>query len=412
VNSQRRPWLALRLAPTGLIVFLAGTAVSDLGNGFFRLALPWLVYDMTHSAAAMGVLGAMQYVPQLLNPWAGALADRHGPRRTVIWASLLSAAVVLVIPLAGDAGMLSLPFVYAVTLLLAAGSMVLQAAVNVLVRRETPEAARMAVNSLVAMLFNVSWYGSPALAGLAIALWGVGAALVIDAVSFVGMLLPALLLADQAPVAGRLRVRLRRSLRVLVAAPGLWPVTGAFSVWNFAWGGVYALEVFFFRHTLHVGASIVGLIGLLAGTLPVALGIGGPWLLSRLRPPVLMFLTLATSGLGMAALGLTSAWPTATLAVTIMDGGVAPVLILQATIAQETIPGRIYGEVFALAWVPVLVALPAGSVAAGYIAAAWGASSAMAVMGAVSMAGAALSYFWLKDVTIGTSRPIRASGAP
>lgn len=61
----------LRLVPLSLRVFLVSSTLSDFMSGLYRLALPWWLYDVTHSAPAMGLLTMMQYLTGLVAPWAG-----------------------------------------------------------------------------------------------------------------------------------------------------------------------------------------------------------------------------------------------------------------------------------------------------------------------------------------------------
>ncbi|MDA8345298.1 MAG: MFS transporter [Thermaerobacter sp.] len=397
-------WRAVLHAPVPLLGFLAGSSVSDLGNGFFRLALPWLVYNLTHSATAMGGLAAVQYVPMLLNPWAGALADRYGPRTTILWSSLIQMVLVLLVPLASTTGTLSLALVYAVTLALATGSLVTQSATSVLVKRHTPISARVGVNALVALLFNVSWYVSPGLAGFVIGQAGVNAALLLDGASFIAVLIPVLFIAQEPSLGAGARLDMKRSWRTFRSAKGLLPITVAFAIWNLTWGGVFALEVFFFRNSLHLSAMLVGIIGTLGGTFPMLLGLFGPWLVQRIRVGWLMALTLATSGLGMAALGYTRGWAEAAAAVNVMDGAIAPVLIVQSTVAQETIPEEIFGQVFSISWAAAGGALPAGGLLAGVLAPLVGVPATMALLGGVAVLGGSMSLGWLRGVSVGNTR--------
>ncbi len=408
VNETGGGWRAVLRVPAPLLWFLGGSSLSDLGNGFFRLALPWLVYDLTHSTAAMGVLAAVQYLPILLNPWAGELCDRYGPRSTLIWSSVVQMVLVLLVPLGTLTGTLSLPLLYAVTLALALGSVLTQSATSVLVKRATPVSARLGINSLAAMLFNLSWYVSPGLAGFVIARAGVNAALLVDGASFLCILVPVLFTPRQPKGLRAPRGDLRAAIRTFLAAKGLPAITAVFGIWNFTWGGVYALEVYFFRSSLHLGAAAVGLIGTLGGILPVVLGFLGPWLVRRAALDRLMALTLATSGIGMAALGATRGWVGATAAVNVMDGAIAPVLIAHATLAQETIPDAVYGQVYSISWVAAGGVLPLGALLAGLLGARIGTHWTMALFGAFTLLGAVLSLGWLRGVRVGRASDDRA----
>src|SRR3990170_4877276 len=81
-------------------VVLAGQAVSAFGDAISLTAMPLLVLFLTGSGALMGVVGALQLVPDLvLGLPAGALADRWDRRRMMLWADAGRAVLTAGIPL-------------------------------------------------------------------------------------------------------------------------------------------------------------------------------------------------------------------------------------------------------------------------------------------------------------------------
>ncbi len=66
-------------------LFFAGQTVSQIGSWMQRIALGWFVFQLTHSAFAVGVMALATFLPfTLFGLFAGVLADRLDARRTVI----------------------------------------------------------------------------------------------------------------------------------------------------------------------------------------------------------------------------------------------------------------------------------------------------------------------------------------
>ena len=406
-GEERRPvggWRALSLSPKPVVFFLYGTFASDVGQGFFRLVLPWLVYNLKGTPEALGTLAAVQFLPGLLLPWLGAIVDRSDARRVIAGTSVLQIAVTVGTLALFATGHLTLDLIFLSAMLATGLGMVAYNAQNVLVRRTVPERARVSVNALSAIVFTVAWYVSPGLAGPTISGLGIAAALAINACAYVFVLIPSLFLPrtasdsaeDQGAVLGPAWSALRK-------APSVLHVTLVFAFWNFTWGGVYALEVFFFRSHLHWNATVVGLVSMAAGLVPVALGIVGPYLAERMRIDHLLIATLGLSGLGMAMLGYVHGIPGAVTAVGLLDGAVAPVSIVMSTLSQRQIASAVYGRVSALQSLVVNLPLPAGGALAGVLAQLWGIPVTFSLLGLLTaLSGGAVLRSGLRRLHLGS----------
>ena len=397
-------WRALQLCPRAVVVFLSGTFVSDVGQGFFRLVLPWLVYNLNGSAEALGTLAAVQFLPGLLLPWLGALVDRSDARKVIAAASLLQIAVTLGTLLLYLAGQLDIWLIDFAAMLATGLGMVAYNAQNVVVRRATPERARVSVNALSAIVFTVAWYVSPGLAGPTISRFGIAAALAVNAVAYIFVLVPALFLPRTAPERGPDRgvAVLGPAWSALRKAPSVLHVTLVFALWNFTWGGVWALEIFFFRSSLHWSAAEVGVVGMAAGLVPVALGVVGPYLAERLRIDHLLMAALGLSAIGMVTLGLVHSVPAAIVAVGLLDGAVAPVSIVMATLSQRQIASVVYGRVSAMQSLIVNLPLPAGGALAGVLAQAFGIPATFSFLGLLTaLSGGAVLRSALRRLHLG-----------
>src|SRR3989442_3163504 len=66
-------------------LFIAGQLISLIGTWMQNMAQLWLVYQLTHSAALLGVFGFASQVPMLfLSSLAGYAADRFDRHRGAI----------------------------------------------------------------------------------------------------------------------------------------------------------------------------------------------------------------------------------------------------------------------------------------------------------------------------------------
>ena len=72
-------------------LFFAGQSVSLIGTWIQRIAMPWLVYDLTKSVLLLGIVGFVGQVPTfILAPFAGVLTDRWNRYRIMITTQVLA----------------------------------------------------------------------------------------------------------------------------------------------------------------------------------------------------------------------------------------------------------------------------------------------------------------------------------
>ena len=166
-------------------VLLSTQGVSSLGDAVSFTALPLLVLALTGSGLAMGVVGALQTLPDLVfGMVAGALADRNDRKRMMFLADLGRAVLTALIPLSVYLGGPTM----AVILVVAAPMSVLRsfflagytASVPALVGRSLMARA----NSYFEAVYSLGYIVGPAIAGLLATTIGPGATLAIDAASF------------------------------------------------------------------------------------------------------------------------------------------------------------------------------------------------------------------------------------
>jgi len=207
--------------------YFSGQVVSLVGNWMQIVAEMWLVVKLTGSGVSVGITAALQFLPMLLfGALGGVLADRVPKLRLLQYTQALMALPALTLWILTATGDITSWMVFG--LVLARGSVLAidnparQAFVMELVGHERIVNA-VSLNSVVV---HCSRIAGPAAAGTVIALLGVGPCFLINALSFVAMLI-ALARMDRSALltsapAQRARGDVRLALRHVRATPALW----------------------------------------------------------------------------------------------------------------------------------------------------------------------------------------------
>ncbi len=171
-------------------LFFTGQIISQVGNWLTLIAQTLLVYKITNSGVALGVLTASQFLPNLLlGPWAGVIADRRDKRRLLL--TVQSIAMLQSFVLAGVA-FSDHPSVVAICIVASCGGVANAfdnpARRSFVVEMVPVDQTQNAV-SLNSALMTGSRVVGPALAGFLIHKVGFGWCFVVDGVSYFAVLL-------------------------------------------------------------------------------------------------------------------------------------------------------------------------------------------------------------------------------
>ncbi len=72
-------------------LFFGGQSISLVGTWIQRIAMPWLVYDISHSVVLLGIVGFAGQIPTfLMAPFAGVIADRRNRYHILIATQVLA----------------------------------------------------------------------------------------------------------------------------------------------------------------------------------------------------------------------------------------------------------------------------------------------------------------------------------
>lgn len=178
-----------------------GQVISAAGSQMQFAALNWQIYDLTGSPLALGGIGLVRVVPILIfSLLGGAFADAHDRRKLLLITQSLLTLVAVALAVFALRGATTITSIYVLTAIGAAAiafdNPSRQALIPSLVPREhLPNA--FAISSTG---FQVATIAGPVFAGVVIGKFGVAAAYLLNAVSFLAVIVALLLLRYRPPV--------------------------------------------------------------------------------------------------------------------------------------------------------------------------------------------------------------------
>lgn len=320
-------------------LFFSGQGLSLIGSWIQSTTFNWLLYKLTDSALELGYLTALMNLPVLLLlPLAGSLVDRFDRRRLLFVLQSLFMLQALILGVITHFELLSLWLVVTMgcvqSLLTAFDGPARQAIVPRLVSDKTTLPAAISMNS---MLFNSTRAIGPPIAGWLMAQLGPAPCFLLNALSYLFMLVALLLIRLSAPVVSTrhpVRQGALSNLRLIFRTPALrYPILSFLSV-AVASMSVYVLLPLWAHEVMGTGVQGLGWLmgGIGVGALMGALLVGLQRKSERLWPlfrqaAILLGLTLILLSRANSAW---SVWPvTVMLGIAYIAQGVAANTLLQ-----------------------------------------------------------------------------------
>src|SRR5690242_2709771 len=171
-------------------LFWFGQLISLIGTWMQSIGQAWLVLELTHSAWLLGIVGALQFLPVMfLSLFGGVLADRLPKRRVLLFTQSLAMIQALILWILVATGQVQLWHVLVLASMLGLTNSLdmptRQAFVVEMVGREDLPNA-VALNS---SLFNMARIVGPGIGGLIIAWFGVAPLFLLNALSFIAVII-------------------------------------------------------------------------------------------------------------------------------------------------------------------------------------------------------------------------------
>lgn len=375
--------------------------ISLFGSQFTMLALP-LIAAITLQATPteMGVLSAVETAPFLLiGLFAGVWVDRRRKRPILIAGDIGRALLLISIPLAAIAGMLSIYQLYVVGFLVGICTVFFDVAYQsylpVLVNRDQ----LVEGNSKLEVSRSTAQLTGPGLAGLLIQVFTAPIAIFLDVLSFIISALCLGLIRRTEPAPSQstrapMIAEIREGLGVVFGNRYLRAIAGCTATSNFFGAAGGALLILFATRDLNLTPAAIGIafglgnIGglggaLLAGRLAARIGVG--------RIIIGAILIGGIGGLPIVFATPTTAIPALIFSSFFMGMGSTVYNINQLSLRQAIVPHRLMGRMNATMRFLVWGTLPLGGLLGGVLGELLGLRAAMIVGGF----GGLLSFLWV-----------------
>ncbi|MGH2444403.1 MAG: MFS transporter [Chloroflexota bacterium] len=259
--GHRSPLIALRYRDFRF--FWGGQAISSAGSMMQTAAIGWQVYLLTHSALALGLIGLFRVVPIVVfSIWGGVVADVINRRLLMLFTQtslIVISAALAVITISGVA---QLWMIYVLTAAGAAALAFDSPARQALVPSLVPRVHLSNALSLSSTVREVAGIVGPSLAGIIIATEGVATVYVVDAVSYLSVVVALLLIHPPAIKGAAATISISAAvegLRFVARSPILLSTMLLDFVATF-FSSAIALLPIFATDILHAGARGYGIL--------------------------------------------------------------------------------------------------------------------------------------------------------
>lgn len=175
-------------------LFFGGQTISLIGTWMQQIAMSWLVYRLTNSALLLGIVGFVGQIPTfLLTPLAGVIADRYNRHRILIATQALAMLQALVLSILVLTKSIAVWHILALSLFMGLVNSfdipVRQAFTIEMIENKENLSNAIALNS---SMVNVARLIGPSAAGIIIAVLGEGICFLLNAVSYVAVIVSLL----------------------------------------------------------------------------------------------------------------------------------------------------------------------------------------------------------------------------
>ena len=254
-------------------LYIVGHTVAWVGSWMFRMALSWVVWELTKSAAWLGAIAFINLIPSVvISPIAGAMADRMDRLRM-----LSSTQVVMIVHAVSLSALIYLDLVTIEVLAVFAlvhgiVDSVQAPASHAIVPMLVPTGDLVAAYAINSTSFNVTRFVGPAITGVVITGWGSDVAIFCNAI---GCLIFFVCIVRMEPLKSEVQSKhdrkmlddLRNGFTYAARHRGIGPVMAVLIALSFLTFHLYQFMPAFADPIFHAGAN--GLAWLLA-----AMGIG------------------------------------------------------------------------------------------------------------------------------------------
>ncbi len=353
-------------------VFFGAGLLSNTGTWMQTVTVPFVVDQLTHSTALVGLSAFAAFFPAtLVGPLAGSLSDRYDRRTVLIWAQVVMMSMAAALWVTWATGVANTPIILVCVVISGLGAGITTAAWQSFVPQLVPRPVLLSAVRLNSMQFTGARAFGPALAGLVLATLGPSAAFGFNAISFLAVIGALLMIVARPPTKSGSGVKVlahfREGLRYARQRPALY--VSVLMVILIALFGVAIVQLIepISRHVFHVGAGEYGLMSAAYGLGAV---IGGVFTVAygdTFHRSHLAFTGLALMAAGDLVLGVAPEYGLALVA--LLGMGLAQVLCMVScnTAIQVNVDESFRGRASSMFTMSFFAAAPIGALVGGIV---------------------------------------------
>jgi MFS family permease len=360
----------------------SAATISIFGSLITRMAIPFVaILVLDAGPVEVSILRAVELGSALVvGLVAGAWVDRLRRRRVLIWADLGRAALLLTIPLAHVAGVLTLWQLLAAAALASVLTTFFDAADNAYLPTVVEREGLVEANAALAASGSAAEFSAFGLSGFLIGVLTAPIAVVLDALTFVvsAVLLGGIRREESAPPSRAEREPVLREIAEGLRLVGSNPVLRAFAVAQMLhhtmWGVFGATWLLFATRDLGLGPEPIGLIAGVGGAASFIGAVAAArstrrWGIGPVAIGALVFAAIGNAFIPLAPSGLPLVALACLLVQQLVGDSAATVFdITETTVRQTLVADRQLGRVASTVHVASVAAQLAATIGAGVLA--------------------------------------------
>jgi len=385
-------------------LFFGGQSISLIGTWMQRIAMPWLVYHLTGSAFLLGLVSFAGQIPTfLLAPLAGVVTDKFSRYRVLLITQVISLLQALILALLSLAGVIQIWHIVVLSIALGCVNAFdvpsRQSFVVEMVEKKEHLGNAIALNS---MMFNGARLIGPSIAGLILATAGEGICFLINAVSYIFVVVSLLSMKIQKKEiirkSGNVLNDMKEGFRYTFGFAPIKHLLILLGIVSLMGSSYQVLMPVFAKEILHGNSSTFGFLMGAAGVGALA---GAIFLASRetlIKLGRIIPAASAMFGAGLVVLSFTKYFSVSLLLMIIIGLGLMLQTASSNTILQTITDDDKRGRVMSFYTIAIMGTAPFGSLLAGSLAKVTGTPHTILIGGICCIAGAFLFYKKLPEL--------------
>jgi len=349
----------------------AGFFVSQVGTQMQVVAVAWQVYQLTGDPLALGAIGLARVLPVIvLGIFGGLFADLVDRRRLLLATQSAMMACSLGLFLLTHTGRVTMPALYLFCFAAGTATALSNPARQAMIPSLVPESVLARALGLSVSSWQLATVLGPTVGGILLGSHGAAVVYLLDAVSFLAMILALLLIRPRgsaAPETAPGLEALREGFRFLWRTPILLALMAADFLGTFFAGAMLLMPIFA-NELLHVGPRGLGFLfaAPALGSMLVALAIAlrGP-------PPLAgstVLWCIGLYGLAIAAFGATESFGAALFFLVVSGAADGASTVVRQTLRQLLTPDHLRGRMTGVTMVFFMGGPQLGEIEAGALA--------------------------------------------